>query len=294
MLIVRRHDDLPDAKVGDVRYTGFSSLITYAARPRRLGLLLMALYVLLTVLATWALWRSLTTHEPTYRGKRLSAWLEVLDPGKARPRGTQTDLEAEEAIRHIGTNAIPQLLRLVRARDTRLKQWLISWAQKQHAIDFHFKLVYQRRAAGCLGFEALGPLGRPAVPGLVNILTSDSLAEARMIAAASLGCIGPDARSAAAALFHATTDTNEWVRNNALCALTSILPDPQLAIPVLIASLDDPLDTARENAAHCLGRYGPQAKAAVPALVRTLSTNRAAAFNLKRIDPDAATKAGIH
>jgi hypothetical protein len=256
-------------------------------------LFLTALYVILIVLATWAWWRSITTHEPTYRGKRLSAWLEVLDPGKARPKGTQADLEAQEAIRHIGTNAIPQLLRLVRARDTPLKLWLISWGQKQHVVDFHFRLAYQRSAAGYLGFEALGPLGRPAVPGLVDILTNNPCAEARMIAAGSLGCIGPDARSAAPALFLATKDTNEFVRNNALCALNGILPDPELAIPVLIAGLDDPLDMARENAANCLGRYGPRAKAAVPALVRTLSINRSAGDALRRIDPDAATKAGI-
>lgn len=164
---------------------------------------------------------------------------------------------------------------------------------KQHVVDFHFKLAYQRIAAGYLGFEALGPLGRPAVPGLVDILTNNPCTEARMMAAGSLGCMGPDARSAAPALFHATKDTNEWVRNNALSALNGILPDPQLAIPVLIASLDDPLDIARENAANCLGRYGPRAKAAVPALVRTLSINISAGDALRRIDPDAATKAGI-
>ena len=277
-----------------MRYSVFSSLRSYAARPRAwVASFLTALFVILIVLATWAWWRSITTHEPTYRGKRLSAWLEVLDPGKARPMGTQADLEAQEAIRHIGTNAIPQLLRLVRARDTPLKLRLIGWAQKQHLINFHFKLAYQRRAAGYLGFQALGPLGTPAVPALVDILTSDSLVEPRMIAAGSLGCIGPGARSAAPALLHATKDTNEWVRNNALCALNGILPDPQLAIPVLIASLDDPLDMARENAANCLGRYGPRAKAAVPALVRTLSINRSADDALRRIDPDAATKAGI-
>ena len=170
----------------------------------------------------------------------------------------------------------------------------MRWAQRQHVIDFHFKLAYQRRSAAILGFEALGPLGRPAVPGLVDLLTNNPCAEDQALAATSLGWIGPDARSAAPALFRATKDTNEWVRNDALCALTKILPDPELAIPVLIAGLDDPLAIARENAANGLGRYGPRAKAAVPALVRTLSTNRSAAYALKRIDPDAAAKAGIH
>jgi len=50
-----------------------------------------------------------------------------------------------------------------------------------------------------------------------------------------------------------------------------------------------------------LGKYGPEARAAVPALLRTLTTNRYAFLTtnryagsvLKRIDPDAAAKAGV-
>jgi hypothetical protein len=49
--------------------------------------------------------RSFSSSEPAYRGKRLSAWLEDFQDGfeLASP-------EAKEAIRVIGTNAIPILM----------------------------------------------------------------------------------------------------------------------------------------------------------------------------------------
>ena len=114
-----------------------------------------------------------------------------------------------------------------------------------------------------------------------------------MAAASALGFIGPEARVAGPALFRAAKDTDGLVRNNAIWALSRILPDPQLTIPVLIASLDDVHPIARENAAIGLAKYGQEAKAAVPALLRTLATNRSAGWALKKIDPEAAAKAGV-
>jgi len=66
-----------------------------------------------------------------------------------------------------------------------------------------------------------------------------------------------------------------------------------MIIPVLIGGLDDHYQLVRENAAIQLAVYGQQAKVAVPALLLTLSTNRAAAYALKRIDPIAAAKVGV-
>jgi len=95
-------------------------------------------------------------------------------------------------------------------------------------------------------------------------------------------------------LFRATKDTDDSVRVNALWALGEIRPDPHLTIPVLVAGLDDADFLVRENAARTIGRYGPEAEAAVPALLRTLATNSAAAgWALKKIDPEAAAKAGV-
>jgi hypothetical protein len=59
--------------------------------------------------------------EPSYKGKTLSAWLrsyEYIARSHSAGVAEESELdEIREAIRHIGTNAIPTLLRLVRAKD---------------------------------------------------------------------------------------------------------------------------------------------------------------------------------
>ena len=56
--------------------------------------------------------------EPEYGGKRLSEWVQVL--GARAVNGGDTHL-ADEAIRHIGTNALPYLLKMVELRNTELE-----------------------------------------------------------------------------------------------------------------------------------------------------------------------------
>jgi HEAT repeat protein len=249
-----------------------------------------ALAVLLVILAGVGVWQVLRLRGPVYQGKRLSFWLEILY--KEILSGSYDDRNFQP-IRHIGTNALPVLIERIRAQDTRLKQEMMTWAQKQKLIHFHFKSADQRRNEAVWGYGALGPLARAQVPSLIATLTNDPSLSVRQAAASALGGIGPEARVAGTALFRATKDTDEGVRNNAFWALSRILPDPELTIPVLIAGLDDPYRVARENAAIALGRYGLEARAAVPALLRTWATNASAGFALKQIDPEAAAKAGV-
>ena len=257
----------------------------------------IALAVLLVILAGVIAWQVMRLREPVYQGKRLSVWLEILI--KERMTGDYND-RGEQPIRHIGTNALPVLIEMLHAQDTRLKQLMVTWAEKQKLIRFHFKSAYQRRHEAVFGYEALGPLASAQVPSLIDTLTNDPSPRVRQAAVDALGGIGPEARLAAPALFRATKDTDGGVRNDACDALGRILPDPQLTIPVLVVGLDDPSPFVRDNAALTLERYGPEARAAVPALLRMLATNNAAGFEhdaaasaLKAIDPDAAAKAGV-
>jgi HEAT repeat protein len=69
------------------------------------------------------------------------------------------------------------------------------------------------------------------------------------------------------------------------------------AVPYLIDALFGCSET-RELAARALGSIGPDAKAAVPALTARLGdryadARKAVAEALKRIDPEAAAKAGV-
>jgi HEAT repeats len=87
--------------------------------------------------------------------------------------------------------------------------------------------------------DALGRIGAPAVPALMQALqSSDSDVRAR--AADVLGRMGSDARD---------------------------------AVPELIRLLDDPDERIRRIAARALGRIGPSAGEAVPGLMRSLFQN---------------------
>ncbi|MGO8929755.1 MAG: HEAT repeat domain-containing protein [Limisphaerales bacterium] len=267
----------------------------------------IALAVLLVALAGVIAWQVFHASRErrllAYQGKRLSVWLDAYREKTEAPHpyvgpdeqaAWNHEIEIlEDAIRHIGTNALPVLIERLHAHDTALKKFIMAIADKQKLVHFHFKSAQQRRHEAVLGYSALGPLASAHVPSLSDTLTTDPSPEIRYNAASALGCIGPDARIAAPALFHATKDTNEFVRNNSLWALGRILPDAQLTVPVLVASLDDTNSDARGNAAIALMKYGPEAKAAVPALLRTLATNNAASFALKAIDPEAAAQAGV-
>ena len=87
-----------------------------------------------------------------------------------------------------------------------------------------------------LAGQALGRIGKPAVPQLVNALRHRDPSVRRQ-AASVLAKIGPDARAAA---------------------------------PMLTAALDDEDLAVRKAASRALGEIGPAAEGAVPALMRTL------------------------
>src|SRR5437773_9802336 len=71
---------------------------------------------LLAGIGGFLLWRASGPREPVYHGRTLSSWLDQKFP-MVRPPVQQDWRAADEAIRHIGTNAIPVLLNMLRATD---------------------------------------------------------------------------------------------------------------------------------------------------------------------------------
>ena len=77
----------------------------------------------------------------------------------------------------------------------------------------------------------------------------------------------------------------------------------KVAMPDVIKALDDPYGVVAKVAAEVMGNLGPAAKGAVPELVRVWEKSRkiprrpnatkALADALKKVDPEAAEKAGI-
>ena len=120
--------------------------------------------------------------EPSYQGRSLTHWLNdyaktqyAKDPEPWVPPWREEDramrARAENAVRQIGTNALPTLLKMVNS----------GYELKDYGPVAH------------LGFGALGAAAKPAVPALVSMLHHERTAHE---AAVALGAIGPAAEEA--------------------------------------------------------------------------------------------------
>jgi HEAT repeat protein len=203
----------------------------------------------------------------------LSEWLQEYDT-----KAVDLKPEAKNAIRQMGTNSIPELLRMLRSESSGNTPWRVTCA-----------------------FRALGQEAKTAVPALIEILQSSAPVEMRVQAAASLGFVGPDAQAAIPSLIAALGDKeNIPMRMNSIGALTRIGGDPSVLVPVFTASLDDPFWDVRIWAATGLSKFGSQAESAVPKLMEALSNTDEEAKvlvalrkALETIDPAAAGKAQV-
>jgi hypothetical protein len=82
------------------------------------------------------------TREPVYEGKTLVRWLRTYAPSSKAQRNSQEWKKADDAVRQSGTNCMPVLLQMLRAKDSRLKLGLISLARSISSSSISFR---QRR-----------------------------------------------------------------------------------------------------------------------------------------------------
>jgi len=236
---------------------------------------------------------SLRPREPVYQGRPLSFWLEGYRPPELGGPGQKN---ADEAIRQAGTNAIPTLLRMARAKDSTLTLKLIGLAQKQHFIKITYIPASVRNIQAVYGFRELAADAKEAVPTLVGMCDTSISRTPQETTLAALGYIGSAAKRAIPALLRCATNTNPMVRGNAIYALGQIQGEPQLVVPTLLVSLHDPDPGVRGDAAFSAGAFG--ARQAIPRLLELLHdqlewTREQAAEALKKIDPQAAATARV-
>jgi len=148
------------------------------------------------------------------------------------------------------------------------------------------------RAAAAAALGETGPLAKPAVDQLIQILERDAETEARLQACLALGNIGPDARAAVPVLIRAVlrdkaADAKDarggrpsWkyhegmgIRVNAASALGQIGSDAEKTVPALVeACLTDPEFEVRGASTWGLSRFrsaGPKlAEKALETLVK--------------------------
>ena len=261
----------------------------------------------------WFALELLGPHEPVYQGKPVSLWVAgYMRP--PMPGRMHDDRATDDAVRQIGTNAIPTLLRMLRARDSALKLKLLALARKQPLIKINSTPAAYLNSEAARALQALGPGAWSAVPALIEMYDQTTLSPPplRMEIAGTLGRIGPLATAAVPSLLRGTSDPDDTVRGNSLFALGRIQAEPELVVPALIKALSDSSPYVRMAAAEALEPFGSNATRAVPALVQLLhdtdenptlrsqgdpvvqySIRRHAEDALKAIDPEAAAKAGV-
>jgi HEAT repeat protein len=225
--------------------------------------------------------------EPSFAGRPLSWWLADVHEAAINRNDTE-QARAENAIRAIGTNALPELIQILQAEDSPLKKVLLRLKAKYKLIHLRVVSASQLRVEAAMGYRTLGPQASQQVPELAKLLEAPS-PQIRHYAAEVLGLIG--SKAAVPALVRGTKDIDDLVRLSSFGALSRMHPDPAIGVPVFVDGLSDPGQAVtREIAAGALGAYGQDATNAVHALSSAMATNAAAKEALDRIKLGAALK----
>lgn len=245
--------------------------------------------------------------EPYYDGKPLSDWL------LARP-----DVEQQNAISQMGTNAIPTLLEILGATERTAKRVAARLDNKglqQFVSTDDFK-IEEFQAYAIRGFAILGTNAEPAIPQMVKLLKNENTS---FNAAQALAVVGPkgfaaltnsmssptrdssmlalaekddsDPKTVTQLLINALNDESPEIRANAADSLRD--RDPAMAIPALTKALDDKSSSVRWWAASALGSYGVAAKGASEKIfaIYTNAPDQLIFEALGKVDPEMAGKA---
>jgi len=239
------------------------------SRRRILFILIAAAVVAVAFVAAF---NSSGPKEPSYNGKTLSQWIDL---AYSSPQAG----EADDALRHIGTNAIPCLLdwlayqpapwrqkakqfvlRLpVKARSPKLANWLLpNNHQKRAALAMHI-------------FPRLGPGAPAAIPGLTRIMKNSKSRPVSMRAVVALVSLGKDALPPMLTALSDPTNPNRSFIAQMIPSIADLGTNGAAAVPVLISCLNDPDDKVAAQAAYALGLLQMQSDVVVPALIGSLA-----------------------
>jgi hypothetical protein len=224
----------------------------------------VAIILFLSTAVGLVVWQTLSPREPQYQGKPLSSSLAGRDPFSMTEEERQG---LDEAFGNIGTNAIPTLLRMLKARDSQMLLKLVGLAQKQHFVPVHFVPAEIRRSQAEYGLSWART--RTIVPAVVQIYEDNTGPPCQIAAAKVLANLGPNAEEALPSLLRGAKSTNEAFLVNtayAIGLINLVHPHPEECVPALMKLLNHPSHFVRARAANALWHFGPAAKEAVPRL----------------------------
>jgi hypothetical protein len=188
-------------------------------------LIVLAAAVLVIGALTLALCRD---REPRYQGRTLTDWEnEFRHTHHGIWPNHINDPQAEPsliAIRQIGTNAFPFLLRELAARDTPLRKRIASFVNRYHLTSKRMEPATLRQLHAISILRLIADRAQPMVPDLIKL----------------------------------TTNPDSGIRNIALMALMVIRPDRQTMLPVLRRLIHDPDESVHQNAEMDLADISPE------------------------------------
>src|SRR5882724_1564388 len=143
------------------------------------------------VLAALALltWLAFHSSEPSYHGKSLSAWLEQARQSKEIENAMSDvylDTAAARAVRAMGKDALPSLIRMAHTRDTTLRRRMIDLSRRYSWFPLHPQSFDDIQMKTAYSFSILGKSARIALPELITML-GDPAPEVRLLAAFAIG-----------------------------------------------------------------------------------------------------------
>ena len=242
----------------------FSDFVHNSCMGKKRMLILAVLTVTLLGVVVWSAVEAYNP-EPCYRSRPLSYWLG--EYGIYWPVDLQwREDEAAEAIRAIGTNAIPRYLQMLRSKDTALKLEFITLAQKQHLVEIPYTPDHTQHQEAADGFGLLGADASNAVPALIEIYEKGISRDSQHYTVFSLGAIGPAAARAVPVLLREAKEGDSAARLWAVGALGRLHAEPDLVVPALIALSQDSDNNMKVVAIRALGDIGTGAKSAIPQL----------------------------
>lgn len=162
--------------------------------------------------------------EPEYRARPLNYWLRGFESEVPSARW-----QSAEAIRHIGTNALPWLVARLEhkpvTQESRWRETICAWLSKQSVIKFTMPRPANERFEALAALDALGPTAKDAIPAVEKLL-HETPPDPR--ASLVLARLGPDS---VAVLTRALTNDEKIVRFGSRVCLDMLRDRSEILFP---------------------------------------------------------------
>ena len=223
----------------------------------------IVLLALAPVIGATALVLSRQSREPEFENQPLSFYLRSLTYSQVR-----LERNARDAIRAIGSNAVPHLIDILDARELRFKTWFNEVANQHSFTRFRFPQMASQQIQAAMACQELGPTAAVAIPSLARLIDDPQLG---YWAVAALAEIGPQTFPL---LTNALSSPYPSTRFAAVGHLRLMRPRER-AVPPLLMALNSQDSHMRSLAAESLGALGLSSPEVVSALASRLDDSDA-------------------